>query len=261
MIISMPRIWTVVLRYFYSSRRDLSKAFDFVYWPLIDIFMTGFLGVSLVQDPNSSMIVALLTSLVIWQIAFRTNMEISRNVLQELWDNNLLNWLATPLATHEWLIGLMLTGFLSSIITFLFGSFVVKMIYGISIFAVGPVIILCLISLAMAGWILGLLGSSFLIRWGQRVETMVWALGWFPAPFCGVFYSVDVLPTWAQYFSTILPMTYALKALRLAINTGEVSYTCIGISFALNGIYLVAALTLFYTMLRISKRRGLGNLV
>ena len=261
MMISMPRVWTVVLRYFYASRRDLSKVFDFTYWPLIDIFMTGFLGVSLVPDSHSSMIVALLTALVVWQIAARTNMEISRNVLQELWDNNLVNWLATPLSVGEWLIGLMVAGLLSSIITFIFGAGAVYLIYGVSVFNVGPSIVLSLFSLAMGGWILGLIGSSFLIRWGQRVETMVWAMNWLPAPFCGVFYSVEILPGWAQVLSKILPMTYAFKALRGAIQMGEISYATLGVSFLLNAIYLIAALLLFYRMLSISKRRGLGNLV
>ena len=37
----------------------------------------------------------------------------------------------------------------------------------------------------------------------------------------GVYYSVEVLPEWMQWFATISPATYALEGLRAAILDGE----------------------------------------
>lgn len=259
-MISCTRIWTVVLRNFFAARRDFNRLFDFTYWPLIDIFLFGFLGVWLTSKEHSTLLLTLMVGLVLWQVAYRTNLEISRNILLELWDNNIINVLSTPLTLVEWLLGLMVTGLLSLIITVSMGALFVKMIYGTNIFALGSSLFIFIGLLAMSGWVLGLIGSSFLITWGQRVDTMVWAMGWLPAPFCSVYYPLDVLPAWAQTISKMLPMTYAFEAMRSVVIKGYLPLDYIAISFLLNVVYFTAALLLFAFAVKRRKIKGLGNL-
>ncbi len=259
-MISTYRIWAVILRNFYASRRDFNRLFDFTYWPFIDIFLFGFICVWLTSKEHSTLLLTLMLGLVLWQVAYRTNLEISRSLVQELWDNNLINIFSTPITIFEWILGLMLTGILCLCITVTVGSLAVKLIYGQNIFVIGWPILVFILLLAMSGWILGLIGASFLLNWGQRVETMVWAMGWLPAPFCSVYYPVDVLPAWAQCVSKTLPMTYAFEAMRSVVIKGYLPKNYLIISFLLNSLYLILATLLFLFMLKKRKNKGLANL-
>jgi len=258
-MMSVSRINTVVLRYFYGMRRDLGRLFEFIYWPTIDIFLFGFLGKSL-DTGQETLVMSLMAGLVLWQVATRTNMDISRNLVQELWDDNLVNMLSTPLRLTEWLMGLVVIGLAGTIFTVFFGAFLVKVLLGPNIFVLGLPLIIFTLLLVMSGWILGLIGASFLVSWGQRFETMIWAISWLPAPFCGVYYQVEVLPQWAQVFSKTLPMTYAFEGVRKYIATGSLDWHIIGISFVLNLIYLLGMVLIFCWLFRRSKNRGFASL-
>lgn len=258
MELNFTRIRTVVLRYFYAHRRTPSSFFDFLYWPLIDIFLFGFIGVWFSTQQSPHAVASLMIGLVLWQVSFRTNLEISRNLIQELWEENLINFFATPITISEWLIGLMLCGFLAVLITIPYGTLLVYAIFGQNIFSIGFVMIPLIILLIMSGWVLGLFASAILIYYGQKIETMVWAMGWLPAPFCSVYYPLEVLPTWMQLIGKCLPMTYAFQAVRVALNTGTTSYSDIGISFALNIVYLIAAIMFFNHQFKKSKQYGLN---
>jgi ABC-2 type transport system permease protein len=256
----ITRIWTIVLRVFYGSRRDLNKLFELTYWPFIDILLFGFIGVSFATAQDTNLLLAFMSGLVLWQVAYRTNLEIARNVLQELWDNNLINFMASPLTIAEWLAGLMLTGLLCTLFTVTFGALCVKLMYNTNIFTLGWPMIVFALQIAASGWVLGLIAASFLMRWGEKIQTIVWAMGWLPAPFCSVYYPVEVLPAWAQTISKGLPMTYVFEALRTYIKTGQVMLTELCISAALLVLYFTLSLCLFFYMLNKRKDIGLASL-
>lgn len=254
------RVWTVVLRYFYANRRTVSTFFDYFYWPLIDILLFGYIGTSLAtQCSTNNLVLNLLTGMVLWQIMFRTNLEISKNLMQELWDENLINFFATPLQTSEWIIGLMFLGPLTILFTLPYGALLVYVAMGQNIFTMGWFILILIGLLTMGGWILGLIASSFLIRYGQKIDTLIWAIGWLPAPFCSVYYPLETLPLWMQTLSKLLPMTYAFEAMRIFTNMHSISWHHVGMSLIMNLIYLCAALILFFYMFNKSKEQGLST--
>ena len=186
-MISFSRIWTVVLRSYYSYKTDFNKIVDFTFWPLIDLIIYGFMGVAFVRTDDPRYLPAFVTALLLWQIVYRTNIEISRNVLQELWDNNLVNLLASPISMTEWLFGLMLLGLFGLCFTIPFGAIIAHILFSYSLLKVGPLFFVYVLLLAWSGWILGLIGAGFLFWRGQAIETVVWALGAVPAPFlCGI---------------------------------------------------------------------------
>jgi ABC-2 type transport system permease protein len=260
MELKLSRVWTVFLRYFYAHRNTPSSAFDFLYWPLVDMVLFGFIGVWLSKQQSSDKVVlSLVIGLVLWGIAYRTNLEISKNLVQELWDENLINFFATPLSLTEWICGLMLSGFLCIMFALPYGALLAYFIFGLNIFSIGFTIIPLIFLLIMSGWILGFIAAGILIYGGQKIETIVWAMGWLPAPFCSVYYPVEVLPNWMQFISKLLPMTYAFEGMRQALNTGTIPYYYLMVSFMLSFIYLIGTLIFFTFMFRKSKEQGLSN--
>jgi ABC-2 type transport system permease protein len=259
MVFSLDRAWTVFMRYFYSNRRTASVFVDYLYWPVIDILLFGYIGLSLSdQVLNNNLVINLLTGMVLWQVTFRTNLEVSKNLLLELWDENLINFFATPLRLSEWLVGLMMIGPVTVLFTVPYGALIVKLMVNENIFTMGWSMLLIIASLVMSGWFLGIFTSSFLIYYGQKMDTLVWAVGWLPAPFCSIYYPLETLPHWMQLASKLLPMTYAFEAMRTVINTHTIPYDLLLISFALNVLYLILALAFFMCMFRKSKNEGLS---
>jgi len=260
MIICLSRIWAVMLRYFYSYGHNINKGFEFFFWPLIDTVLFGFIGTGAANQTNPTLLAGLLMGLILWQVTQRASMEISRNLLQEIWDENLINFFATPLKPCEWILGLLSLGTtIIILITIPYAALIVYSIFGYNIFSLGWLLIPNIILLIFSGWILGFISASLLIYWGQQIDILVWALPWIPTPFCSIYYPVEVLPGWMQTISKGLPMSYVFEGLRLTINTGVTSYWHMGMSLGLNIIYLAGAVTLFYVMFEKSKAKGLGS--
>jgi ABC-2 type transport system permease protein len=258
MKINFLRVKTVVLRYFYANRREVSMYFDYFYWPVLDMLLFGYLGTWLSSAQTGNLTSSLIISLVLWSLTYRTSLDIAKNMAQELWDENLVNFFATPLSVVEWILGLMGSGIISLFITLPYCALIAKLFFNQNIFAVGPSIFIFVFLLVMCGWVLGFLAASFLIYYGQKIETVVWAIPWLITPFSSVYYPVDVLPTPMQYISRALPTTYAFEGIRLLVNTGKIPYQHIGISLLLNIVYLTFALLFFMYMFKKSKNNGLS---
>ncbi len=79
------------------------------------------------------------------------------------------------------------------------------------------VLVLLLTVLAFSS--LGILSASFVMVL-KRGDPITWAIGAASTFFGGVYFPVGVLPDWLQWISALLPVTYSLRAMRLALLQG-----------------------------------------
>lgn len=257
----LSRVWVIVLRHLYVFRRSLDRLADSVYWPVMDIVLWGLTSkwqASQSSIPNILLVV--LTGLVFWQIVWRANYEISVNILEEFWNQNLVNLFATPLRFSEWIVGLMVVSVIKMVATVIVGVGVVWLFYELNIFSVGWMFLPFLVSLTMSGWFMGFLGSAFIIYWGQKVQTIAWTMGFLLAPFSAVYYPLSVLPESVRYISSALPMTYVFEGMRSILLTGVMPLDMLVKSFALNALYLTLAIVFFKFMFEKSREKGLSRL-
>src|SRR5581483_8050961 len=133
------RVWAVTLRYLHQSVRDLLMIADFVFWPLIDIVLWGMSSVWFekagVQIPH--IVIITVSALVLWQIVYQANMDITNNLIDEFWSQNLVNIFGSPLTVNEWISAVMLLGLLRILLLVTFGSFLAWILYAFNIFALG----------------------------------------------------------------------------------------------------------------------------
>jgi ABC-2 type transport system permease protein len=258
---SWYRIWAVFLRYFYFFAK-MDHLADLFFWPALDIFLWGMTSVWIqahdVQMPMIAM--AILTGLVFWQIIWRSNYEVSVNLLQEFWNRNMVNLFSTPLKLSEWISALMLVGVFKIFITIGFGSLIVWVMYSLNIFTIGWAIVPFCASLLLSGWVIGFLSAAIMVYFGQRVQMLAWMTAYIFAPFSAVFYPVSALPDWAQIIAKALPMTYIFEGMRTVLKEGIFSWHDFGISLMLNVIYLVGAMSLFRKLFEMSRNKGLARL-
>jgi ABC-2 type transport system permease protein len=217
MFINPLRISAIVYRHMKPTMRDPMRLMDMFYWPLLDIVLWGFTAVWLgTVNPNQpKATLMLLSALVLWQVVFRSSIEVTRNFLEELWHHNFINLFASPLKSSEWLLALLLISLINSLWNLLFGSFMVYLFFGVNILYLGFWIAPFFIVLAMFGWFCGMMSCSVVFNFGRRSEVIAWSFPWFFSTFSCVFYPLDVLPAKIQIVAKFIPCTAIFENVRL----------------------------------------------
>jgi ABC-2 type transport system permease protein len=259
---SLGRIVAMIMRHLYLFPRTLENWAESIYWPVLDLLLWGlttrWVESSRGEVPHLALMV--LTGVVFWQVVWRANYEISVNLLEEFWNQNLVNLFATPLGVWEWSISLVVLGLLKNVLTLIVGIGGVWLLYRLNIFAVGWMLLPFLFSLMMSGWFMGFTSSALIIYYGRRLQGLAWMLGFALAPFSAVFYPVSALPSWAQGVSAALPMTYVFEGMRQILRGGPLPLSALLFSFVLDLLYLALAILFFGWMYERSRAKGLGRL-
>jgi ABC-2 type transport system permease protein len=253
-MIAIYRIEAVLWRYLYLFRRSLDRLGDAIYWPILDMVLWGltvkWLDESGADVPN--IVVIMLTALVFWQIMWRAQYEVSINLLEEFWNQNLINMFGSPLRVIEWIIGVMVVGALKNILTLIVGALVALGLYSLNIFMVGWYFLPFMVILTLFGWTLGFFISGLIINYGSRIQTVAWTLPHLAAPFSSVFYPLEVLPEWAQFV--------VFEGMRSLVGSGtfnaEAWLTAIPLSIG----YFLLSLLFFIHMFEKSRKKGLARL-
>jgi ABC-2 type transport system permease protein len=79
-------------------------------------------------------------------------------------------------------------------------------------------IVVMLLSIASLSGI-GIISASFVLL-TKKGDPIAWIIGGASSLLAGVYYPISVLPGWLEPLSRILPLTYALDAMRLAVLQG-----------------------------------------
>lgn len=249
------------LRYYYFFAKPDSTA-DLFFWPALDIFLWGMTS-NWIQHSETelpTLAISILTGLVFWQIIWRSNYEISINLLQEFWNRNLVNLFSTPLKISEWILAMMLYGILKVFVSVLFGALIVYALYSMNIFTLGWAFLPFCISLTISGWLIGFLSAAIVIYYGQRLQILAWMTAYVFAPFSAIFYPVSALPYWGQVIAHVLPMSHTFEGMRQVINEHTFSYSLFFTGLILNLFYFALMLILFTHMFEKSRQKGLARL-
>jgi ABC-2 type transport system permease protein len=259
---SPRRIGAMVMRHLYMFPRTLDRWSESIYWPVLDLVLWG-ITTRWVENGRGEvphLALAVLTAVVFWQVVWRANYEISVNLLEEIWNQNLVNLFSTPLTVWEWSLSLIVLGVLKNVLTMIVGAGAVWLLYRLNVFAVGWLMLPFLFALMMSGWFMGFTASGVIIRYGKSLQSIAWMAGYALAPFSAVFYPLHVLPDWAQVIARALPMTYVFEGMRQVLRGDELPVAELLISFGLNTVYLVLSVVFFGRMFEKSRERGLARL-
>lgn len=267
-MIKFSRIAAVMYRHLIPTFRDPMRLTDMAYYPIIDLILFGFLGLwSYGSQGNSNIfIVSLLTSVCCWYLVYRSALEISRNFLVEIWEFSIVNLLATPISVIELILALMILGLIQATITFVYASCLIWLIFSKNIFLLYFNIMLYLPLFVAFGWVIGILTASLIFYFGKSVEFITWAIPWMFGVLSGAFYSIGLLPSWAQKISGLFPLKYTFKAMRESIKNTNLSVLSAIVSpdyiiaFILTIFYLVLIFMFLLFMVRKAKNKGLNNL-
>jgi len=254
-------IWALFLRHLYPLQRDFDLLSDLIYWPIIDTLLWGITGQWLgsTSGDGARIVIALMTGLLLWNVIWRAQAEVSRNLMDEIWNNNLVNLFSTPLSVLEWLVAVILLSMVKTMVTITLLAPAMFLLYKINVLALGEWMAVFFLGATMTGWWVGFISAGIVLRYGPKVQTVIWTLPGMLLPFSAIYFPVSQLPGWAQTVSLLVPTSYIFEAMRAVLEGSLVDWTQLAISFGLNALYLCCALWFFARSFRYSLSLGLGR--
>lgn len=255
----LNHLYAFSLRHLYPLRRDFDLLSDMLYWPMIDTLLWGITSIWLGQTGGSTVVSSILTSLILWNVIWRSQSEISRNLIDEIWNNNLVNLFSTPLTLSEWITGVLLLSIGKTVFTISALTLLIFFLYSVNILAIGWWLIPFLACTMMTGWWVGFISAGIVIRWGPKVQTVIWTLPGILLPFSVVYFPLSLLPTFLQPISYLIPTTYIFESMRSVLLTGQLNSNYLAISVGLNVIYLGISLLWFKKSFDWSLKHGLSR--
>ena len=251
-------MYALFLRHIYLIKGSLPRILDLIYWPTIQIVLWGFISkfFTLHTDLYNHTVGIILSSAILYDFLFRSSISFNMLFLEEIWSRNFTNLFVAPLKISEIITALTATALLRTLIGIIPAILLATPFFGVSIFTLGPSLILLFLSLYLFGITLGLLVTSGLLRYGPAFENIAWSSLFLLAPLGCVYYPLSILPDWLQVVAKILPLVYIFEEVRSILLDNVVNYSNILTALKLNLIYFTAAVSIFYLAFYGARKKG-----
>lgn len=259
---SARRIGALLARHYFLLRKSWPRLLSFAYYPVMQLLVWGFVTQYLgPQSASQGVLQAvpgiLLTGVLLWDVLVRGELGLFLSFLEEMYSRNLGNLFVSPLRLHEFVIAQMLM----SIVRVVVGSGVALLVavtfFDLKIAQQAFALSLCLGCLLMFGWAIGMIANGLVLRFGLGAEEIGWAVVFLIGPLSGAYYPLSVLPEFLQAVAYALPTAWAFDAMRAALIDGQIAWRALGISLALDVIYLAIGAALFAWFVEAGRERGL----
>ena len=252
------RMYALSLRHIYLIKGSLPRILDLIYWPTIQIVLWGFISkfFTLHTDLYNHTVGIILSSAILYDFLFRSSISFNMLFLEEIWSRNFTNLFVAPLKVSEIITALTATALLRTLIGIIPAILLATPFFGVSIFTLGPSLILLFLSLYLFGITLGLLVTSGLLRYGPAFEGVAWSSLFLLAPLGCVYYPMSILPDWLQVVAELLPLVYIFEEVRSILLDNVVNYSNILTALKLNLIYFTSAVSIFYLAFYGARKKG-----
>ncbi len=257
---SLHRIWGLMLRYLFLFKHSLDRISDAFFWPTVDIILWGMTSsyfTNNLSGTGSQLILGLLGGIILWIFPWRSQYEIAVNLLEDLWNRNLVNIFISPVQFAEWVFTLLFLGVGKALISFAYASILIFILYSANILSMGLVLVPWAVLLIMFGWVFGLLVAGIIMRYGTKIQTLAWTSIYIVAPFAAVYYPVDSLPQWAQSVAHFVPASYVFEAMRAAVGGHPLPFSDLLWPTLLCFIYFALAVLMIHQSFKHILARGL----
>lgn len=255
----LGRVMAVLLRYGYLLRNSPARVLSLYVWVAVNLVIWGLFTRFLAQEGGLRFhaVTVLLGAVVLSDFLSRVAFGVVTTFFEDVWSRNFLNLFASPLSSHEYILGLLLSGCLSSLLGLVAMSAVANLWFDLSPWSYGAALLPCLVILLLSGMALGLLGIGIVLRYGPASEWLVWPIPALITPFAGVFYPIASLPGWMQNVAWALPPSYVFEGLRAVLRDGQADMTELLVGFALSLGYVALAMAWFTRVFRRALQSGL----
>lgn len=256
---NLGRIIALIIRHLYLYRRSFPRLLEIFYWPFLDLVVWGFITMYLAefQDDIPGAVTFFLGALILWDVLFRAQQGITLSFLEEIWARNLLNLFASPLKPGEFLTATMAISVFKVAGVGIVMTVAALVFYSYNVFMMGMSLLPFVLNLIAAGWIIGILTTSLIMRFGQEAEVLAWGMVFLFQPISCVFYPLSVLPEWLQFIAWVNPAAHVFEGMRTVLLEHTVPTFHLWWATGLNLGYLVLIVAWFHRTFNFCKQWGL----
>lgn len=254
----LSRIKAITIQNIFWLRHSLEDVTDTFFWPLMDIIIWGLMTsyFSHLQGPLVAVVNFLLGGLILWNVVWRAQQDISISLLRNVWGKNLLNLFSTPLTPGEFIAATMGLGLIKIIFTVALVSAIAFFLYSFNIFSLGFYLLPFFVNLIAFAWAAGTFITSLIIRFGMRIQSFAWSLLALFQPISAVFYPVSTLPWFLQKVAWLLPTSHIFEGMRSVLKTGNMPTDQLILASLLNVVFLILASRFFVFMFEKAREKG-----
>lgn len=255
----LHRIGALIVRHLYLYRRSLPRLMEIFYWPFLDLVIWGFITVYLAQFRSElpGFVTFFLGALILWDVLFRSQQGITISFLEEIWARNLMNLFASPLKPSEFLAATMAMSVFKVAAVSVVMVVCALVFYSYNIFVIGVWLMPFVLNLVVTGWIIGVLTTSLIMRFGQEAEVLAWSMVFLFQPISCVFYPMEVLPGWLQAVAWANPAAHVFEGMRAVLTSQARPLLNLVWAGGLNLLYLAVVVAMFHWTFAMCKDRGL----
>jgi ABC-2 type transport system permease protein len=191
--------------------RNLFVMTDIFFWPLISLVSIGLMAKFI--DLGDSMMQFIMTGTLAAGVLQIVQLDVGYTVLYELWSKSLKHTLLTPVGVLEGVLGTWIAGMIRGSLAFGLLVLAASVFFGFHL----PGFVQTagfLIGLFLSGLILGIIVNILILSFGQKVEITAWMFAHLFMILCGIYYPVDVLPSFFQGIALLIPITHFLEYFR-----------------------------------------------
>ena len=256
---NVGRVSALIARHLFLYRRSFPRLLEIFYWPLLDLVVWGFITIYLAQEGKGmhGAVTFFLGALIFWDILFRAQQGITISFLEEIWSRNLMNLFASPLTAGEFLAATMAMSVFKVAAVSIIMAFAALLFYSYNVFIMGVTLIPFVLNLIAAGWLIGILTMSVIMRFGQQAEVLAWGLVFLFQPISCVFYPMSVLPAWLTPLALANPAAHVFEGMRGVLLDHTVPLAHLGWATGMNVLYLLLMIALYQYTFSVCKDRGM----
>jgi ABC-2 type transport system permease protein len=240
------RVFAVFVRQAFLYKSNPTRVVGIFLWLIIDIIQWGFITKYLGTFGNATFgfVTVVLGAIILWGFMTRLQQGIMMAFLEDIWTQNFINFFASPLKIREYLCGLILTSFSSSLAGIIAMAFIAWVAFGYTVLSIGLMLMPFLIILLIFGIAVGIFISGVVFRLGPSAEWLGWPIPLVLSLFAGVYYPISTLPESLKLISKLVPPSYVFESFRVILSAGKypsdlTQNLAIGLSLAI--AYLIAA--------------------
>lgn len=252
---SLTRVFGIVLRHYFLTIHHLERFADLLIFPIVGLVLWGFLA-NYVQVQSSTLAAFFLGGMILWIIFERVGTAVGIDFMYEIWERNLVNVLATPLTTLEFIGGLVLVAVVKVLVSLAAMIAIALVFYQFNIFLLGVSLVFFWLNLILFAITLGIFNIGIITKWGHSAGPLTWVLPFAIQPFASVFYPVSILPEFFQKVVWFLPISHVFEGMRYTFETRMFNGGEFMVSLGLNAVYFSLAIAFFVYMLKDSKKKG-----
>ena len=265
MTASARRIRAMILRYLFLHKRSLPRTFEIIFWPVMELFVWGFVSVylqSVSRDTFSEIAASLINAMIFWDILYRSQQAVSIAIVEDIWTQNIVNILVSPIRLWEWLVATFVYGLGKVLLITMILAGIAWGLYQFNLIDnLGFYVLPLIANLLLFGWAVGVFTAALIIRWGHAAEALVWGIPYLLQPLSAIYYPLSVLPRGLQAVSRLLPSTYVFEGMRAVSATHSMPVNYFWLALGLNLFYFLLAGIFFKCMYNAARRSGrLGRL-